>query len=102
MQVRAPAHVIFIRRGGQYRAVPPAHAAPPTDATVCFRNLTGSPVRVWFPGDFLRGSPTEIAHDATQCFEINAAAGAYTYAAQVTATNEFVEGNSPPEIIIDR
>jgi hypothetical protein len=71
---------------------------------VCFRNLTGSGVRVWFPGDFLVGSPLNLENGDTLCVDINPAtvAGTYPYAAQVTASGEFIQGNSPPEIIIDR
>jgi hypothetical protein len=101
---RTPAHVIFNGRPGHYRAVPPSHTAPPTATEVCFRNLTGSVVTVWFPGNFLLGSPHVIENGETRCFQIDSAtvAGTYPYAAQVAATGEFVEGNSPPDIIIDR
>lgn len=100
---RTPANVVFTGHTGRYRAN--SHRTRPSDTQVCFRNLTGSPVRVWFPGDFLLGSPL-ILPDGTQtaCLDINpaAAAGFYTYAAQVTTTGEFIQGNSPPDIIIDR
>jgi hypothetical protein len=101
---RTAAHVVFTGRGGHLRAVPPSYTAPPTADSVCFRNLTGSVVRVWFPGDFLLGSPLNLDNGETRCIDINpqAAPGAYTYAAQVAGANDFIQGNSPPEIIIDR
>ncbi len=101
---RGPADVIFIRRGSKYRAEPPSHKANvATKANVTFRNLTGSPVTVWFPGNFLQGSPRTVG-DADETFDINpeTLAGAYPYTAYVVTANEFVEGNSPPEIIIDK
>jgi hypothetical protein len=100
---RAPADVVFIRRGSTYRAEPPSHKAnPATKTNVTFRNLTGSQVLVWFPGSFLLGSPRPLG-DADETFDISpeARAGAFPYAAYVVTANEFVEGNSPPEIIID-
>jgi hypothetical protein len=101
---RTPADVVFKGRTGNYRAVPPVHTARPADTQVCFRNLTGSPVRVWFPGDFLVGSPFTMDQGETRCVDISptAGAGTYSYSAQVSATGEFIEGNSPPEVIIDR
>ena len=101
---RGPADVTFVKQGSKYRAQPPAHKANPlTKNSVTFRNVTGNPVLVWFPGNFLTGSPGELgAADVT--FPINPAspAGSYPYAAYVVGANEFVEGNSPPEIIIDK
>ncbi|HKZ33606.1 MAG TPA: hypothetical protein VJ648_14750 [Vicinamibacteria bacterium] len=100
---RTPADVVFKGHTGDYRAN--SHKTKPNDTHVCFRNMTGSPVRVWFPGNFLLGSPLTLDDSTeTRCLEINpeAASGTYTYAAQVTATGEFIKGNSPPEVIIDR
>ena len=106
MSRTTPADVIFHRSGSKYRADPPSHKAHPnTKPNVCFRNLTGYPVWVWFPGDFLIGSPALIVGaDEDRCFNVNpeAAAGSYAYSAYVVGSNEFVEGNSPPEIIIDK
>jgi hypothetical protein len=99
------ADVIFVQRGSQYRAVPPSHKAHPfTKPGVSFYNLTGHTVWVWFPEDFLLGSPSPIADNAERTFDVNpeAAPGAHAYSAYVVGPNEFVEGNSPPEIIIDR
>jgi len=104
MSRTTPADVIFHKSGSKYRADPPSHKAHPnTKANVCFRNLTGHPVWIWFPEDFLVGSPARLDDD-DRCFEFNpaAAAGSYPYSAYVVGPNEFVEGNSPPEIIIDR
>ncbi len=101
---RGPADVTFIRRGSGYRAEPPSHKAnPATKTNVTFRNLTGSPVLVWFPTDFLLGSPRTVG-DTDESFDINpeARAGAFPYAAYVVTANQLVEGNSPPEIIIDK
>jgi hypothetical protein len=106
MSRTTPADVIFVRRGSKYRAEPPSHKVHPLSKDfVCFRNLTGYPVWVWFPGDFLIGSPALIVGaDEDRCFNVNpaAAAGSYPYSAYVSGANDFVEGNSPPEIIIDR
>jgi hypothetical protein len=99
------ADVIFVQRGSKYWAVPPSHKAHPfTKPSVSFYNLTGHPVWVWFPEDFLLGSPSLIPDNEERPFELNpkAAPGPHPYAAYVVGPNEFVEGNSPPEIIIDK
>lgn len=102
MSTRIPADVVFKGHTGHYKAN--AHKTKPGDTQVCFRNQTGSPVLVWFPDNFLVGSPATIAQGDTVCYPIREGlpGGVYTYAAQVTTTGEFVEGGSPPEIVIDR
>lgn len=99
------ADVIFVQRGSKYWAVPPRYKAHPfTKPGVSFYNLTGHPVSIWFPEDFLVGSPSLIPDREERTYEVNptATAGPHPYAAYVAGPDEFVEGNSPPDIIIDK
>jgi len=104
-----PADVFLIRSGGKFKADPPRQKVHPvTRDQLCIRNLTGSEVVVWFPRRFLVGSPAAEVYtlhpDETRCFSVAAEtlAGVYPYGAYVVDAREFVEGNTPPDIIIDK
>ena len=100
-----PADIIFRRAADGYRAVPPVYRAhPPSRDAVLIRNLTGHRVTVWSPQGVLDGTPRSIDPRAEESFQINTAVdvGAFVYAAYVADEEEFVEGNSPPVIIIDK
>lgn len=105
MGKEVPADIILRRRGSHYRAAPPVYRAhPPTSGSVRIRNITGSPVKVWSPQDALLETPREIADRDEYSFPINPRTdtGSYAYTAYVVDADDFVEGNSPPVIIIDR
>ncbi len=104
MSERTPVDVSFVPHKGGYRAEPPSHVAHPfAKNTVTFRNFTGSPVDVFFPGGFLTGGPSRIDVNAEATWTIaDVPAGVYPYAAYVVNAKQFVEGNSAPEIIIDK
>lgn len=100
-----PADIVFRKTGPNYRAAPPAYPAhPDTKATVLIRNMTGSRVKVWSPQNALLETPREIDDRDEYPFPINPeiGAGTYAYTAYVVDADEFVEGNSPPVIIIDK
>jgi len=103
------ADVFLIRRGNVYKADPPRQKVHPASRNqLCVRNLTESDVVVWFPSHFLVGSPEADTYtlrpSETKCFSAGAetTAGVYPYAAYVVTAREFVEGNTPPDIIIDK
>jgi len=100
-----PADIVFRKTRTDYRAAPPVYTAhPPTKATVLIRNLTGSRVKVWSPQNALLDTPRELDDQDEYPFPINAEkdSGTYAYTAYVVDADEFVEGNSPPVIIIDK
>jgi hypothetical protein len=100
-----PADIVLRKTGPRYRATPPVYTAhPDTKPTVLIRNLTGSPVKVWSPQGALLDTPREIPDTDEYPFPINpeTRSGNYAYTAYVVGAEEFVEGNSPPEVIIDR
>jgi len=99
------ADIVLKKTGPWYRATPPTYTAhPASEPTVLIRNLTGSPVKVWSPQGALLDTPREIPDTEEYPFPINTSidSGTYVYTAYVVGAEEFVEGNSPPEIIIDR
>jgi hypothetical protein len=101
------ADIVFFKRGCcGYRAYPPTFFAHrTTNPVVTILNLTGHLVRVFFPKDVLRPEKsTEIANGELGTFRVNYEldSGSYVYVAYVDGTNQLVEGNSPPEIIIDK
>lgn len=104
MSKNAPVDVSFVPHGSRYRAQPPSHVARPyLKGTVTFRNYTGSAVDVFFPGGFLFGGPSTIGAGREETYTIaDNTDGVYPYAAYVVDAKQFVEGNSSPEIIIDR
>lgn len=104
MSQKTPVDVSFVPHGSRYRAEPPSHVARPyAKGTVTFRNYTRSAVDVFFPGGVLTGGPPTIAAGGEETYTIaELAAGVYPYAAYVVDAKQFVEGNSSPEIIIDR
>jgi len=100
-----PADIFFRKTGAQYRATPPVfnvHLA--SKPNVLIRNLTGDEVIVWAPQDVLLGTPHSLASGTEYSFAVNDKldAGTYVYTAWVVGTDQFVEGNSPPAIIIDK
>jgi len=104
-----PADVYLIKSGGKYKADPPRPKVHPlTRNQLCIRNFTGSDVYLWFPGRFMVGAaPADVyvlRDGETPCFTVpdTTVAGVYSYAAYVVAAKEFVEGNTPPDIIIDK
>jgi hypothetical protein len=107
--VSTAADVFLIRRGNVYKADPPRQRVhPATRNQLCIRNLTGSNVLLWFPENVLVGeSPADVhtlLSGGQACFSVasEALGGVYPYAAYVMDDSEFVEGNTPPDIIIDK
>jgi hypothetical protein len=104
------ADVYLIKSGCKYKAEPSrARFFAPTPGDVLrICNLTGSEVRLWFPGDFLVGNPAAdvyaLRNTEAKGFTVpeRTERGVYSYAAYVVEAKEFVEGNTPPDIIIDK
>jgi len=97
---RIAANVIFNRSPGHYRPFPRQHG-PAHGTQVCFRNMTGSVVTVWFPGNFLLARPGgRERRDALFRDQPGGSAGTYPYAARSPrrASSWRV---TPADIIID-
>jgi len=90
------------------RPIPPAEGPPAHPEPAVHPQLHGSDVYLWFPGRFMVGAaPADVyvlRDGETPCFTVpdTTVAGVYSYAAYVVAAKEFVEGNTPPDIIIDK
>jgi len=100
-----PADIVFRKTGNRYRAIPPAPIVNRlSQRELLVRNLTGLPVTVWAPQGVLLGTPLDVPSKGEQIFAVNPdlEPGTYVYTAYVKDTDQFVEGNSPPAIIIDK
>lgn len=103
MVLTSTAHKVVLLKiaAGNYRARPAYQPATPGE-DVRFINLTGGTVVITFPGGLFTQDTLTLADGAknTVTLRDQLPDGRYAYAAQVGGVD--VQGESSPEIIVDR